>query len=401
MTEKNTRLYPILVEGVAEALATVFSSPTPADRVLERMFKSHPKWGARDRAFVAETTYDIIRNYRRLYEAVGKQPGNLFEYRQLIGWFLWQKGYSLPDWLVTAATRQLMDSYTGENQPFEISESYPDWLHAAGNAQLGGDWEAIAAALNLPAALVLRVNSLKTTREAVLAFLHAENIPAQALGAEGILVEKRANVFKMKPFQDGWFEVQDAASQEVARALAPKPGEWVIDACAGAGGKTLHLAALMQNKGRITALDVETAKLEELRRRARRAGAHTIEVRTIDSSKTIKRLAGQADRLLLDVPCSGLGVLRRNPDTKWRLTPALLSEVQALQADILNRYAFMLKPGGTMVYATCSILPAENEAQIEAFTKNHPDFQLIEQKNLHPHTFGYDGFFIATLSRKG
>lgn len=172
----------------------------------------------------------------------------------------------------------------------------------------------------------------------------------------------------------------------------------IIDACAGGGGKTLHLAACMKNQGRIVALDTVDWKLSELKKRARRAGAHIIETRVIDSGKTIKRLAATADRVLLDVPCSGLGVLRRNPDTKWKLSPNSIDEVAATQQQILSQYSTMVKPGGYLVYATCSILPQENEQQVKNFLDRNPSFELDAQKNVWP-SAGFDGFYMARIKR--
>jgi 16S rRNA (cytosine967-C5)-methyltransferase len=195
------------------------------------------------------------------------------------------------------------------------------------------------------------------------------------------------------------FEVQDAASQTVAPFMKVEPGMRVIDACAGAGGKTLHLAALKKNKGRLIAMDVEQWKLDELQKRARRAGVSNLENKVIDSTKAIKRLAGTADRLLLDVPCSGLGVLKRNPDAKWKLSPEFIEGVIRLQQSIVTDYSNMVKPGGMMVYATCSIFPSENEKQVEQFLeKKGNDFSLEEMQHVWP-SEGFDGFFMARLKR--
>jgi 16S rRNA (cytosine967-C5)-methyltransferase len=192
-------------------------------------------------------------------------------------------------------------------------------------------------------------------------------------------------------------EVQDAGSQCIAPFLKASPGMRVIDACAGAGGKSLHLAALMENKGSIISMDTEAWKLEELRKRARRNGVHIIQARPIESSKTIKRLHGTADRLLLDVPCSGLGTLRRNPDAKWKLSLDFLDKVRTTQAEILRSYSKMLRPGGQMVYATCSILPSENERQVERFLSENPNFKLLEDRKILPSEHGFDGFYMARL----
>jgi 16S rRNA (cytosine967-C5)-methyltransferase len=257
----------------------------------------------------------------------------------------------------------------------------------------------LSEVLNETAPAFLRANRLKTTASQLLPRLQARDIQVQRCDEvdEALKLVERANVFVTPEFQDGLFEMQDLHSQHVIPFLQPKPGERVIDACAGAGGKTLHLAAMMENKGKIIAMDVHAGKLEELKKRARRAGAHLIETRLIESTKVIKRLEGSADRLLLDVPCSGLGVLRRNPDSKWKLSLNRIAELQSIQDDILNGYSKMLKKGGVMVYSTCSIARAENQDAIGRFLTLNQDFKLEKELLLEPVSGGGDGFYAARL----
>ena len=219
---------------------------------------------------------------------------------------------------------------------------------------------------------------------------------------DALQLDKRANVFATEAFKKGMFEVQDASSQRVAYYLDVEPGMRVVDACAGAGGKSLHLAARMDNKGQLISLDIYQSKLNELKKRARRNQAHNIETRLIDNNKVIKKLYGQADRLLLDVPCTGLGVLKRNPDTKWKLRPEFLDEIRETQQEILQNYSPILKKGGKMVYATCSILPSENQEQIAKFLASEAgkDFELIKDEAVSPSKTGYDGFYMALLEKK-
>src|SRR5688572_29368478 len=232
-----------------------------------------------------------------------------------------------------------------------IRESIPDWLDTLGEQELGKRWEKELSALNEEAHVVLRTNTLKTSPKELHDVLHESGVETDFLESfpDALVLVERQNIFKNPSFKEGLFEVQDAASRFIAPFLRVDPGMRVIDACAGAGGKTLHLAALMRNKGRIIALDVEGWKLEELQKRARRAGVSNLETRVIESSKTIKRLENSADRLLLDVPCSGLGVLKRNPDAKWKLSPEFINEVKELQQHILQDYGTMLKKDGLMV----------------------------------------------------
>jgi 16S rRNA (cytosine967-C5)-methyltransferase len=217
---------------------------------------------------------------------------------------------------------------------------------------------------------------------------------------EAFILENRINIFRLDAFKNGWIEIQDASSQLVAPFLDVKPGMRVIDACAGAGGKTLHIAALMKNKGKIIALDTEEWKLKELRKRASRNNIDIIETKIIDSNKVIKRHKETADRLLLDVPCSGLGVLKRNPDAKWKLSPEFIEDVKKKQQEIISNYSEMLKPGGKMVYATCSILPSENQLQVKAFLKDNTNFSLLEEKIILPSISGFDGFYMALIEKK-
>lgn len=284
--------------------------------------------------------------------------------------------------------------------PPAVRDGCPDWLDQLGHAELGARWPAERAALAQAAPRFIRVNSLKTSRETLQHTLAQAGIQSQKVdGVDTALqITSDTALFQTQAFKQGWFEQQDAGSQQVAAALPVTPGSRVIDACAGAGGKTLMLSALMQGKGRLLAMDVEQWKLDNLQQRANRAGAANIETRLISSSKTIKRLAGKADFLLLDVPCTGSGVLRRNPDAKWR-APMRLAELQLLQQDILQRYSKMLCRGGELVYATCSIFPSENRAQIDTFLASRPDFVLLGDQHISPAATGFDGFYYAHLRR--
>lgn len=394
------KLHRSTTEAVAHALDLIFIQKKYADKVIEKILKQNPKWGARDRRFIAETTYDIVRWYRWLMEITQASPNDFWK---LIGTYFRLRGVLLPGWnefnnLDEAGLFERRKQLEGIRK---IKQSIPDWLDDVGSAELGERWDTELESLNKEAHVVLLVNTLKTNKENLQQILHEENVETEALVdfEDALMLKDRQNVFKLKSFQDGLFEVQDAASQLVAPFVQVEPGMRVIDACAGAGGKTLHLAALMKNKGRLIALDVEQWKLDELQKRARRAGVSNLETRLIDSSKVIKRLAGTSDRLLLDVPCSGLGVLKRNPDAKWKLSAKFIDEVQQLQYKIFTDYHTMLKPGGKLIYATCSILASENEKQVHRFVHDHTnEFQLTEQRNAWP-SEGFDGFYMARLQK--
>lgn len=388
--------HPHLLASLEEALAEVFASEKPADRIVERYLKSKSKWGSRDRRFFAEAVYETVRWKRRNFYLLG-EPENP---RPLLLWAAGERlaGRDVPDEL--RAVLEAAPARALTEAPLKYRASIPDWLDDVGRAELGARWEALILALNQPAPVDLRANALKAGRAEVMKRLAAEGIETDALPdcPEGFSLRARKSVTGLAAFKDGLFEVQDRSSQRVAPLLGAKPGETVIDACAGAGGKSLHLAALMGNKGKLTALDVHEGKLRELGERARRAGATIARGRVI-AAGTIADLKGSADRVLLDVPCSGLGTLRRSPDIKWKLNPTRLDELRVLQKTILADYAKMLKPGGTLVYATCSVLPSENDGQVRAFLAGNPDFRLEEELTLGPDRGQGDGFYAARLTK--
>ncbi|MBK8290630.1 MAG: RsmB/NOP family class I SAM-dependent RNA methyltransferase [Flammeovirgaceae bacterium] len=394
------KIYRNLSAAVVDGLHEIFVNKKYADKVIEKILKSNPKWGARDRRFIAETTYDIVRWYRLFKEI--SDAGDADFWKLLGVWCLWNNT-EFPDWeeFEGLNRKKIEAGYEAAQADRKVRESIPDWLDELGTHELGKDWDKELTALNEEAKVVLRVNTLKTSRKELQEQLDAEEIATEAPPQypDALLLEQRQNIFTRQQFKDGLFEVQDAGSQLIAPFLQVKPGMRVVDACAGAGGKTLHLASLMQNKGRIIALDTEDWKLEELKKRARRAGAGNIETRVIESSKTIKRLENSADRLLLDVPCSRLGVIKRNPDAKWKLSIDFIERVKELQQHILADYSTILKPGGLMVYSTCSLLPSENETQVVTFLEARKDsFELIDQKWLLP-SEGFDGFYMALMKR--
>jgi 16S rRNA (cytosine967-C5)-methyltransferase len=381
-------------------LEAIFEQGQYADKVIERTLKSNPKWGAKDRSFIAETTYEMVRWWRLVnFLSPSKDPWDLF------GTYWLMQGNELPPWdeFARLQPEKIKSKYDSITDP-GLLESIPEWLQTLGSQELGEKWEAEIHALNEEAEVVLRVNTLKTTRERLKNLLEADGIRSYLVKGypDALVLQERQNVFRHPSFKEGLFEVQDASSQLVAAALQVEPGMRVIDACAGAGGKSLHLAALMGNKGKVISMDVEEWKLQQAKLRARRNGVSIFEPKIIEGSKTIKRLKESADRLLLDVPCSGLGVLRRNPDTKWKLSAESIAKVQATQQEILQSYPSMLKKGGQLVYATCSILPSENEEQIKKFLASEAgkDFELIEDRKVLAQESGFDGFYIARLLKK-
>ncbi len=405
-----------LIAAAQEALLSIFRDGRQADKTIEYCFKRERKWGARDRRFFAQVVYDCTRWFRRLAWTLGqkdwgRQSGvmtglTLENCQSIIRVYLaLHLQEPLPDWL--KPTPEELEKWRvrwGDREmPEAVKHSLPDWLEERCRAEIGEDWPKIADSLNQAAPAFLRINPLRGTREKVQQELSAEGIETTVVNDLPLalrLVERR-NVFVTKSFQSGGFEMQDAGSQLIAPLLDPQPGERVIDACAGAGGKSLHIAALMRNQGRLISMDVHQGKLEELKRRSRRAGCDIIEVREISSSKVIKRLENGADRVLLDVPCSGSGVWRRNPDARWRMNQEELNRLKALQSDILQRYSKMVRPGGVLVYATCSLWPSENQKQIKGFlAASEGRFELVHEIHTSPLDGERDGFYAARLERK-
>lgn len=402
------RLHRNLCFATVDGLLQIFNEGLYADKVVQQLLKRDKRWGSRDRAFVAETTYDIVR-WKRLYAEIAevKEPFSRDDIWRLFAVWATLKGIKLPDWkyFENTPTRKIKGRFDDFSKIRKIKESVPDWLDEIAAKELGENlWNQEITALNQQADVILRTNTLKTDKEKLQAELFDLDIETETLKnyPDALKLKERANVFNTETFKKGYFEVQDASSQLIAEFLDVKPGMKVVDTCAGAGGKTLHLAALMQNKGQIIAMDIYQNKLNELKRRAKRAGAHNIEMRIIDSTKPIKKLYDKADRVLIDAPCSGLGVLRRNPDAKWKLQASFLEKIKKTQAEILNSYSKMVKPGGYLVYATCSILPSENQQQVEQFltSDSGKKFTFVKENIVLAHKSGFDGFYMALLERK-
>ena len=401
------RLHKNLVLAVLNGLHQIFSEDKYADKVVAQLLKSDSRWGSRDRGFIAETTYEIVR-WKRLYASIAEvqEPFYRDDLWRVFAVWATLRGYPLPDWkaIEGTPTRRIKGRFEALRKDRKYRESIPDWLDELGADALGEKkWEQELEALNTMAPVVLRANTLKTLPKLLRNVLLEEKITTQFLSKypDALLLDQRSNVFSTNAFQKGLFEVQDAASQCVAPFTQVESGMRVVDACAGAGGKALHLAALMQNKGQLIALDIHQYKLRELKRRAKRARAHNIETRLIDSTKVIKKLHQSADRVLLDAPCSGIGVLRRNPDAKWKLNPDFIDRIIKEQQQILLQYAQMVKPGGKLIYVTCSILPQENEMQVSQFLTSEigQSFTLEKEKHLWPSVQGFDGFYMARLQR--
>lgn len=416
------RLHPAVVSHAEEVLREVMRFTGPADSILSRYFREHPKLGSRERNAVAEGVYAVLRN--KLVYASFSESGigpamrrlTLLGLSDAVG--IDALGGVSPEeneWL-----HRIMQ-IDRSTLPVALRANLPQWLL---DKLVARDGEAatlqLAEALNRPAPLDLRVNAIKAKRDEVIAELAKAPILCEPTpyAPLGIRVMKKPALQNMPLFKDGAIEVQDEGSQLLAQIVAAKRGEMVVDFCAGAGGKTLALGAAMRNTGRLYAFDVSEKRLAKLKPRLARSGLSNVHPVVIahENDAKVKRMAGKVDRVLVDAPCSGLGTLRRNPDVKWRQTPESVVELNAKQNAILSSAARLVKPGGRLVYATCSLLDDENEAVAQQFLSTHEDFALVpmndvldEQKialemgdylKLLPQIHQTDGFFAAVFERK-
>lgn len=441
------------VQATIDILDDVFTSWAsekrfPADKSLDRYFKANRYIGSKDRAAIGELFYWVLRHKAALEwhcTYTGKRDGHVSRYlpktitaRELVlAALVLRKSFTThqlrtqcdgskhtpsplsPDentWCLLLETMTLQV----DDMPTHVRLNFPEWLEAPLRETFGASFEEAVTSLNSQASTDLRVNTLKTSREALLKNLQEEEflVEPTALSSIGLRLQKRAPIFTSRYFKEGHFEIQDEGSQVLAMLVKAEPGMRVIDFCAGAGGKTLAIAAQMQNKGKILAWDVSEKRLTQIKERLRRAGVDNVQIHVITSETDsfIKRHKDSADRVLVDAPCSGTGTWRRNPDLKWRFTPTDLQEVVALQRSILQSAARLVKPGGRLIYATCSVLRQENEQQIEEFLKSSKDFRVVCAEKIwnnipienddsvsyfsvSPHQDGVDGFFAAIMER--
>ncbi len=419
---RSIRIYPLQIRHAAEALAVILKDKRPADVTLNGYFRGNPKLGRGDRAFIAEAVFAVLRNWRALQWLAGAdQPRRL-----LLAWLVHQRdvrGDALERLLLAGEeewVRRLLRMPT-RDMPAAARVNLPDWLIERLRAQQDdAAVQAFGAAAARPAPLDLRVNALLTDRGQVQAQLARDGIKAAMTPYSplGLRLDGRVALYRHPLFLQGRIEVQDEGSQLLGWLVAPRPSEMVVDFCAGAGGKTLLLGMLMQSRGRLHAFDVSAARLEQFKPRLRRSGLSNVHPRALrdEADPILKRLRGQADRVLVDAPCSGTGTLRRNPLVKWRLTPDDVRELAEKQRRIMASAARLVRPGGRLVYATCSVLRAENEEVVAAFLRQCPEFQTLdcgailkEQGiplemgsflRLDTATHGTDCFFAAAFERK-
>jgi len=412
---------PLLLKSAAELFEVILTGSLPADTQMDRYFRAHPQMGVRDRGQVAEAVYGTLRQ-RRVLEHLAQSESAI---DLIAAWWLTQgiSARALEDARYRGEARALAErtrTLDAAQLPFAIRANLPDWLAEKLRAQFNDD-EALelAIALNRPAPVDLRVNTLKADREAAQAQLAQEGYPSEPTpySPVGLRRNDRAPLFQTRSFKNGLFEIQDEASQLVSMLLEPRRHEMVADFCAGAGGKALHLGAMMANSGTVYAFDVSARRLERLKPRLRRAGLDNVRSVAITHERDdrVRRLTGKIDRVLVDAPCSGTGTLRRNPDIKWRALD--LDALATQQRDILAAAAALVKPGGRLVYATCSLLREENDGVVEQFLAAHAEFQIVpapailarrhvalplqdDALRLLPHRHGTDGFYAVALEKR-
>lgn len=421
---------PNLLRQAAMVLSNLLEFNSPADAKLSEFFRNNRDLGTKDRAFVAESVYGVLRRLRFLSLVTENDENDPDDARKLIlAWLLRVQGMSIQklepmlseqqkEWAVSIKAK------SSDHFPLAAQADVRDWLWNKLVDQYGEE-EAlrIARSMHEAASLDLRVNTIKSTRDDVMAKLIAENTMGEQnltktpYSPVGLRMPLRLNISRHVLFTDGKIEVQDEGSQILAYLVAAKRGMMVADVCAGGGGKTLAIGALMKNTGRLYAFDVSEKRLNSLGKRLKRSGLSNLNAQRINNENDVKlkRLNGKFDRVLVDAPCSGLGTLRRNPDLKWRQTPEDVAELNVLQTNILNRAATLVKPGGRLIYATCSLLRDENETIAEAFLASHPEYSLLnaaevlkqqsieldtgDYLKLLPHTHQTDGFFAAVFEK--
>ncbi len=420
-----------LLRQAAMVLTNLLEFNSPADAKLSEFFRNNRELGTKERAFVAESVYGVLRRLRYLSTVAANEEGDPDDARKLIlAWLVKVEGKSIRELepiLNEQQTEwaQAIKAKSTENLPLAVQADVRDWLWAKLVEQYG-EAEALTICRSMfeQASLDLRVNTIKGNREDVLKKMLAENTSNEDIIAItphspiGIRMPNRMGISRHVLFTEGKIEVQDEGSQLLAYLVAPKRGQMVADFCAGAGGKSLALGALMKNTGRLYAFDISEKRLHNLGQRLKRSGLSNLHAQVItgENDQKLKRLNGKFDRVLVDAPCSGLGTLRRNPDLKWRFEASDIAELNVKQTNILARAAKLTKAGGRLIYATCSLLQDENEAIAEAFLAANPDFVLVPanailaQQQIHldtgsylkllPHLHGTDGFFAAVFERK-
>lgn len=403
------KLHKNLALGIIYGLEAILAENYNGNKVVKRLLKSKSSWGSRDRKIVAKILYDVIR-WKRLYLGILELEGknNTNSHWGLIACWMVLNDYQLPDWDVFSKFNAdgFKEKYDTLIKIRKYKQSIPDWLDEKGVDAFGeAFWEKEINTLNEPAKLVIRVNRLKTTPEKLKYSLQEEygfNTKGVYKLPDALEFESHQSLINTTEYREGYFEIQDGNSQMIAPWLQPKAGGVYFDCCAGAGGKSLHLANLANDKVQIIAFDIFSSKLLELKRRADRNEIKSIKTYLINEENKIDKYIAKGNGVLIDAPCSGLGVLKRNPDAKWLMNPNRMREIQVQQKKILQSYSKLVMHGGRLVYSTCSIFPEENRVQVDDFlnSKSGKDFNLVSDKTYFSQESGYDGFYAALMIKK-
>lgn len=408
---KPIKLHKPLLEIVKNGLHEIFKNGSYADKEVQKILMNNKQFGSRDRSFIAETIYDIVRwkqNYQLVLDSKFRNQNSgqkEFDYLIFISLLNRKKEIVNPDIFEIDFDSKKLESWLIN---FDGRASFPEWLDTRCANEIGEDWTKMATALNIPAQPFIRINTSKINAAELLILLAKENIEAKLVDENEyhsvfkiaakncIQIASKNNLRNSTIYKSGLFEFQDLGSQLISEFCDINPNQTVVDLCAGAGGKTVHLSMLLQNKGKIYASDFKPERTKQLTLRAKQAGCKNIEIIPFEKIMFLKNI----DIVLIDAPCSGLGTIKRNPDVKWKLTNNDIEKYIEIQASLLEKHKSLIGKNGKIIYATCSILPSENELQIQHFLKNNLDFELKRELKLSPHIYGVDGFYMAELTRK-
>lgn len=420
-----------LIGHVVELYSEIMKIGKPADRMIDLFFRERKYLGSHDRRFIAETTYGMLRHKRRNEWITSQWDGGNSVRSQCIASVILDNQFTLkelshavniPELNLSELQRLIQNDPVSGKGSIDVALTYSfqdwmidEWMKIMPEAEVG----ILCATLNTQAPMTIRVNTIKTTREECKTSLMAEGIPSSETlySPFGLQMTKRTNLFTLQAFKDGLFEVQDEGSQILSLVVDPKPGSKVVDACAGAGGKSLAMASVMKNRGEIFAYDVHSYRMADLHKRIKRSGVDCIRMKVIQEHELVEAMKDSADAVLVDAPCTGTGTIRRNPGLKWSVDRTSVDELSTKQYSILSLNSQYVKPGGRLVYATCSLMQQENEQVVERFLADHSEFELTDPAEilrryhleslankkyvqLLPHERNTDGYFAAVLKRK-
>lgn len=401
---QEVRIHQPIIDAVITCLKAVFEEEKVADKEVSFLLKQNKNFGSRDRSMIAESVYDIVRWKLKYTHQLERYHPALTMYKHLILVSLLNRKYTIKNPEIFDVTNDKVNELLNViEQPISdkyIEQSYPEAFYNYCLESIGNDWHSLAKALNQKPSVFVRVNSLKITAEEISSLLEKENITFQIAGTNCIEILSKNNLKNSDLYRQGLFEFQDIGSQAIGTFLFDTISDTskikditILDLCAGAGGKTLHLAALLNNQGKIYATDYKASRLKNLQQRAEQAGCKNVQIIDFREAKKLNK----ADIILIDAPCSGTGTFKRQADLKYKISPAKINEYEMIQASLLNEYKNLLAKNGRLIYATCSVLPQENQLQVKNFLKNNPSFKLEKEVQLLPTTYNGDGFYMASL----